>query len=456
VTTIGLISLGCPRNLVDSEVMIGLLKKSGFRIAADISKCDAAVVNTCAFIEDAKKESVDLILQLVQLKKEKKIKSIIVTGCLPQRYPRELRVELPEVDAFLGTGDFIELPQTIRKTLKGKSCDRISRVPSFLSDHTNQRGLITPFHFIYLKLSEGCNNRCTYCIIPRIRGKLRSRRINSLLTEVRGLSKKHKISEINLVGQDTTLYGTDLYQRPGLVKLLKKLTALKMARWIRLLYTHPEHYTDDLIDIIKNEPSICKYIDLPFQHINDRVLKSMNRKTTRKGIMGLIARLKKQIPALAIRTTFIVGFPGETEKEFDELVDFIKQTKFERLGIFEYSREEGTGAYNFKDQIPDKIKKERFDTIMKLQQEVSRDINAGFIGKELEILIDEADVIARSPEGATKQSPVAYSYIGRTEYDAPEVDGNCFVRTKRRHKPGDFVKVKVTDTLEYDLTGEEI
>lgn len=442
MTTVVLISLGCPRNLVDSEVMLGLLKKGGFKITQDFKRCDAAIINTCAFIEDAKRESIDLIMQVIELKKENKLKSVIVTGCLPQRYLTELKKELKEVDAFLGTGDFTGIAQTLRGALKGRAVSKVSMRPDFLYDHTLPRDLITPRHFVYLKLSEGCNNHCSYCVIPKIRGRLRSRDMDSALKEIGAISKRHKISEINLIGQDITLYGTDLYGEPALAGLLKKLTALKAARWIRLLYTHPEHYTDELINVIKAEPSICKYLDLPLQHINDRILSLMNRNTKKADIVSLISRLRREIPGLALRTTFIVGFPGETDEEFRELYNFVKETKFERLGVFEYSREEGTRAYRFEGQIPAKVKKERLDAIMKLQQEASKEVNANFLGKELVVLIDEAD------KGDI--------YVARTEYDAPEVDGNCFVRSQKRHKPGDFVKVKIVDTLEYDLVGEEV
>lgn len=442
-----MISLGCPRNLVDSEIMLGLLKKNGFKITEDFSDCDAAIVNTCSFIEDAKKESLDLIFQLIALKKEKKIKSVIVAGCLPQRYHKELKEELKEIDAFVGTSDFTKIPQIVRKTLNKDRVSEVSATPSFLADHTLPRDLITPRHFIYLKVAEGCANNCSYCVIPKIRGPLRSRPIESLLSEAKQLSKKHRISEINLIGQDITLYGADLYGRPRLDELLRRLLKLKLAKWHRLLYTHPEHYTEDLINIVKDEPAVCKYLDLPLQHINDRILSSMNRKITKKEIVELIGRLKKRIPGLAIRTTFIVGFPGETDAEFRELCDFIKETRFERLGIFEYSSEEGTPAYQFKNQIPEKLKRERFDTIMKLQQEISAKVNAKFIGKELTVLIDELE---------NRLTGKPYNYTGRTEYDAPEVDGSCFVRSKRLHKPGDFVKVKIIDTMEYDLVGEEL
>jgi ribosomal protein S12 methylthiotransferase len=468
VSTVGLISLGCPRNLVDSEVMLGLLKKKGFRISEDLSGCDAAIVNTCAFIEDAKRESIDLILQLIDLKKENKIKSIIVAGCLPQRYLAELKNDITEIDSFLGTGDFIKIADTVEKTLKGKRISAVSARPTFLPDHTYRRDLITPGHFIYLKIAEGCSNDCSYCVIPRIRGRLRSRAMDSLIKEVRIIKKGQPLSEINIIGQDITRYGTDLYGKPRLAELVRGLVKIRAAKWIRLLYTHPEHYTEDLIGVIKDEPTVCKYIDLPLQHINDNILKLMNRKITRKDILGLITRLRNEIPDLAIRTTFIVGFPGETDKEFNELVDFIRDMRFERLGVFEYSREEGTRADKFRGHIPDKIKRERFDSIMKLQQEIARDINSSFFGRELEVLIDETEEPNR-PNGPNRLNRLnrlngpnepnrpnrPYNYIGRTQHDAPEVDGNIFVTSSKKHKPGDFITVKVVDTMEYDLVGYE-
>ena len=437
---IGLISLGCPKNLVDSEVMLGLLKKEGYCITEDFNRCDAAVINTCSFIEDAKKESIDLILRILELKKEKKIRSVIVAGCLPQRYLNELKKEFKEVDAFLGTNDFSQIVDAVKKTLNGGRYNGRFGEPVFLYGD-QPRSLITPRHFAYLKVAEGCNNRCSYCVIPDIRGKLRSRPVESILAEARRLSAKRRLSEINLIGQDITSYGADLYGRPELAQLVKKLAELKPAKWIRLLYTHPGHYTDELIDVVRDEPSVCKYLDLPLQHISDRILRLMNRGVTKKDITGLIERLRRRIPNLAIRTTFIVGFPGETDAEFMELLDFVKEEKFERLGVFDYSREEGTPAYRFKDQVPEDVKKARLDEVMKLQQEIARGVNTKFMGRQLEVLIDEAD---------------KSSYVGRTEYDAPEVDGNCFIKSKKAHKPGDFVKVKITDTLEYDLVGEEV
>lgn len=448
MATVGLISLGCPRNLVDSEVMLGLLKTRGFKVTEDFNKCDVAVVNTCSFIKEAKEESVGIILQLIALKKEKKLKAIIVAGCLPQRYAAELKDELREVDCFLGTSDFTKITDAVEQVLTGTRLSLVSKKHDFLYNHSHPRDFITPRHFVYVKLSEGCNNACSYCIIPQIRGHLRSREISSVLKEAKAISKRHKISEINLIGQDITLYGTDLYGEPRLDDLLRQLVKIKPAHWIRLLYTHPSHYTDGLIETIKNEPLICKYLDLPLQHINDRILKLMNRGTTKRQILLLLKRLRKEIPGLGLRTTFITGFPTETDAEFGELTDFIKDTGFERLGVFDYSAEEGTAAFNLKGQIPEKVRKERLDVIMKLQQEISREVNKKYLGKEMEVLVDEVSEPNR-PNGPNRL------YICRTQHDAPEVDGNCFIRSGKHLKPGDFIKAKITDTLEYDLVGEE-
>jgi len=421
VRTIGILSLGCPKNLVDSEAILADYLKKGFKVIDEPGKADVVVVNTCAFIEDAKKESIDVILDLIQLKKEGRIKKIIVAGCLPQRYEKVLRKELTEVDIFHGVRDFKK-------------------------DNPDERLLITPAHYAYIKISEGCDNKCSYCIISQIRGRYRSRPKEIVLKEINDLyaNSGGELKEINLISQDLTYYGMDLYKKYALPDLLGSID--KKIKWVRLLYAHPAHFTDELILAIKESPRICKYIDLPVQHINDRLLKSMGRKITKKGIFDLIAKLRKNIPGIAIRSSLIVGLPGETDKEFKELLEFIKDIKFERLGIFTYSREEDTPAFNFKNQVSDKEKRRRLDEAMKLQQEISKGINASFIGKTLEILIDE------------KQDDA--TFIGRTYADAPEVDGQVFVKVGANgHSPlhiGNFVDVKVTDTLEYDLVGEAV
>jgi len=440
---VGIISLGCPRNLVDSEVLLGILEKGGFEIV-EMRDADIGIVNTCAFIDDAKQESIDNILELIELKKESRLKAVVVAGCLPQRYGSALLVGLPEVDAFIGCDQILKSADIVRRIGdSGKLCE-ISEKPSFIYSHADPRVHITPSHYAYVKISEGCGNRCSFCTVPAIRGDYRSRPIESILEEVDQLSRAKRLSEINLIGQDTTLYGRDLYGKPAVNRLLKRLSAVKdRRRWIRLLYTYPSHIDDELIDIFAAERAICKYIDLPLQHINDRILKKMNRKMDKKDIEGLIAKIRKRIPGVVLRSSMIVGFPGETDREFGELADFIKEVRFERLGVFTYSREEGTPAYGYKDQIDDEVKLERFNILMSVQRDIAIGVNGSYLGKTVEVLIDEKD-------GNSEDI-----YIGRTQGDAPEVDGEVFVKGKDL-SPGDFVNVKITDTLEYDLVGEQV
>jgi ribosomal protein S12 methylthiotransferase len=408
---IGILSLGCPRNLVDSESILGRLNSKRYPIV-DIDKADIAIVNTCGFIEDAKRESIDAILDLIELKKEGRLKKIIVYGCLTQRYQDDLRKELPEVDAFVG---------------------KVSL------NHELKKFSLTPKHYVYLKICEGCINNCSYCVIPKIKGKFTSLDINSILKNVE-IYEKAKVSEINIIGQDITGYGMDLYGTMKLSEILRKIAKkAKNIGWIRLLYLYPSRITDELLEIIRDERKICKYIDLPIQHINSRILKLMNRHTKKIDIFKVIDKIRKTIPDIGMRTSLIVGFASETDKEFEELLRFIRDVKFERLGAFIYSREEDTRAYNFKKQIPQKIKEERFNRIMSSQQEISREVNQRFLGSVIEVLIDEKE------DGR---------YLGRSIYDAPEVDGIVYVKSKSVLKPGDFVRVKITDTLEYDLAGE--
>lgn len=438
--SIGIISLGCPRNMVDSEVMLGALKKESYSIKEEIGNCDIAIINTCAFIEDAKQEAIDVILQATELKKEGKIKSIIVTGCLPQRYCKVLEKQIPEVDAFLGTSDFNKISSTVKDVLEGKRPVIIS-APTKIYSHISPRYLLTPGYYTYIKIAEGCNNRCSYCAIYKIRGRYRSRPIGSILKEVNNITKDKKVSELNIIAQDTTSYGIDIYRNYKLAELLDKIAILNRVQWIRLLYTHPRHFSDELIQIIGEKKSICKYIDLPIQHASNRILKKMNRRITKEKTQKLIDKIRRKIPDAALRTSVIVGFPGETDAEFRQLLEFIKQTKFERLGAFIYSREENTPAYKYKNQIPDAIKRQRLDEIMKLQQEISEQINKSWLNRILEVLIEE-----KQKDGY---------YIGRSQYDAPEVDGVVYVKAKEA-KPGDFLKVKINDTMEYDLVGEAV
>jgi len=443
--TIGIISLGCPRNMVDSEVMLGILKKEGYSIKDEIDNCDIAIINTCAFIEDAKQEAIDVILQATELKKEGKIKSIIVTGCLSQRYYKVLEKQIPEIDAFLGASDFDKISDAVKDVLERKK-PIIVNPPTEIYSHVSPRFLLTPNYYTYIKIAEGCNNRCSYCVIYKIRGKYRSRPIESILKEVENITENKKISELNIIAQDTTSYGIDIYGKYKLAELLERVATLNKAHWIRLLYTHPRHFSDELIQIIGEKKNICKYIDLPIQHASNRILKRMNRHIRKEKMESLIDKIRKEIPDAALRTSVIVGFPGETDKEFKQLLNFIEQTKFERLGAFIYSREENTPAYKYKNQIPDAIKRQRLDEIMKTQQDISGRINKSWLNKILEVLIEE-----KQKDGY---------YVGRSQYDAPEVDGVVYVkalpagRQEKEAKPGDFLKVKITDTLEYDLIGE--
>jgi len=437
---VGIISLGCPRNLVDSELMLGKLLSAGYLIQDEMAGCDIAIINTCAFIEDAKREAIEVILKAVELKKQGLIKKLVVSGCLGQRYAKDLKKDIPEIDGILGVDNFKKVEEALLSVQKDKHFMQISS-PEAIYTHKDPRLLLTPAHYAYVKIAEGCKNRCSYCAIYKIRGDFRSRPIESVVSEIKTLTSKKKFPELNLIAQDTTSYGVDKYGKFKLPLLLRKICKLKKATWIRLLYTHPKYFSDDLIEIIADHPSICRYIDLPIQHINDRILKRMNRKVTRKEIESLIAKIRSRIPDVALRTSIIVGFPGETEENFKELRDFIKEAKFERLGIFIFSREEGTPAYKFKNQCNEKLKKARFEALMGLQQDISREINAKFLGKELKVLVEEKD---------KSQKDV---YIGRTEYDAPEVDGQVYIHSKKVFKPGQFAKVMITDTLEYDLVG---
>jgi len=421
--------------------MLGELKKAGFKISSEAEGTDIVIVNTCAFIEDAKTESIDVILQLIDLKRRGEINYLVVSGCLPVRYKTELKKELKEVDGFLGVGDIQNVVTLVKGLSHKKKVVRVAKQPDFLYNHKNKRFLITPTHYAYIKIQEGCVNRCSYCVIPDLRGAYRSRKIESVVKEAEVLLKKAK--EINLIGQDTTLYGTDLYGKSRLDELLKNLAGLiKKEAWIRLLYTHPAHFSDKLIEVIRDYP-ICKYVDLPIQHVNESLLKKMNRRIKKRQIVDLIKRIRSQIPGVVLRTSVIVGFPEEGDREFRELLDFIAQVKFERLGAFIYSREEGTPAYRFDGQVPEDVKQSRFDEVMKLQQSISSEINEKLLGQTLRVLVDR------------KLEKEDNLFLARTQGDAPEVDGSVYLKA-REAVPGDFINARITGTLEYDLAGEEL
>ncbi|MFC1549220.1 30S ribosomal protein S12 methylthiotransferase RimO, partial [Candidatus Omnitrophota bacterium] len=368
---------------------------------------------------------------------------LIVTGCLSQRYPDELTANIKEIDGIFGTSSFTDIPDRIETLFSGEKIKEVKQTPKFLYSHRDKRKILTPLHSVYLKIQEGCSNKCSYCVIPDLKGPRRSRSTESILEEVKELRTQHDIKELVVIGQDITSFGIDRGGKPELAALLKEASPIMKDRWIRLLYTHPAHFTDELIEVIANTENICKYVDLPVQHVNDTILRKMNRRVTKSEMVDLIGRIRDRIKDVTLRTSVIVGFPGETDKEFGELMDFLEQIKFERLGAFIYSREDGTPAAGFEGQVPEKTKKARFDKVMKLQQGISTENNMRSFGKTLKVLIDEED-----PSGKGQ-------YLGRSGMDAPEVDGLIYVKGDGL-KPGDFVDVRITGTMEYDLIGETL
>lgn len=435
---IAFVSLGCDKNLVDSEVMLGLLQKSGFALISDESQADVLVVNTCCFIQDAKEESIESILEMAQYKKTGNCKALIVTGCMAERYKDEILSEIPEVDGVVGTTGYESIVEVVEEILQGKKIQMFSDVNAKTSENY-QRVLSTAGYFAYLKIAEGCDNRCTYCIIPQLRGKYRSRSMESLISEAKTLASQG-VKELILVAQDTTRYGIDLYGEKKLPQLLKELCKIDDLKWIRLLYCYPEEITDELIDVIAEEEKVCSYLDMPIQHANTSILKRMGRRSTKEDLIHLINKLRKRIPDICLRTTLIVGFPGETDEEYEDLVQFVKDMKFDRLGVFTYSKEEGTPAAKMRGQIPKKIKEFRKDKIMKLQQAVCEEKSAQCVGRTLEIIID-----GKLPEENV--------YCGRTYRDAPEIDGMVFVSADEDLLSGDFIKASITSSNEYDLIG---
>ena len=436
---IGMISLGCPKNQVDAELMLAKLDAAGFEISGEISGCDAVIINTCGFIDDAKREAIDNILEMAEYKEAGEIKKIIVTGCLAERYKEEILIELPEVDAIVGLGNNGEIVSIVEQTL-GESTPIVA-----IGEKTNlplcgERLLTTPEYWGYLKIAEGCSNHCTYCAIPNIRGEMRSRELESCLEEAKALAE-NGIKELIVIAQDTTRYGEDLYGESKLPELLTELCKIEKLEWIRILYCYPERLTDKLIDVIAKEDKICNYIDLPLQHCNGEVLKRMNRQGNRETLTELINKLRERIPGVCIRTTLITGFPGETEEQFTELAEFVKEMKFDCLGCFAYSPEEGTPAAKLPDQIEQDIKVHRGELIMDSQYGIVLENNQALVGKTLKVIVDNYD-------------PYADVYEGRTYRDAPEIDGKISFVSNESLKPGAFIDVKVTDYKEYDLLGE--
>ena len=433
------ISLGCDKNLADSEEMLGLLTGSGHEIVDSEEEAEAIVVNTCCFIHDAKEESINTILEMSEYKKSGVCQVLIVTGCMAQRYKEEIIQEIPEVDAVLGTTSYGDIVQALNEASAGKHFEEFKDINS-LPEDSGRRVITTGGHFGYLKIAEGCDKHCTYCIIPSLRGNFRSVPEERLLAQAEYMASQG-VKELILVAQETTVYGTDLYGKKTLHLLLRKLCQIKGIRWIRLLYCYPEEIYDELIQVMKEEKKICHYLDLPIQHCSDRILKRMGRRTSKAQLVEIITKLRKEIPDIVLRTSLITGFPGETEEDHQELMEFVDEMEFDRLGVFTYSPEEDTPAATMKDQIPEELKEERRDEIMELQQEISLDKGNQRIGQEMLVMI-EGKVSGES------------AYIGRTYMDAPKVDGYMFVQTGELMVTGDFVKVRVTGALEYDLIGE--
>ena len=434
------VSLGCDKNLVDTEMMLGLLNRDGHTFTDDENEADIIVINTCCFINDAKEESVNTILEMAELKKTGKCKALIVTGCMAQRYKQEIIDEIPEVDGILGTSTYDEISNVLKQALGGEGHVSCFHDLNALPEVETSRIITTGGHYAFLKIAEGCDKHCTYCIIPSLRGNYRSVPMERLLKEANELADQG-VRELILVAQETTLYGVDLYGKKMLPELLHKLAEIPGIYWIRIQYCYPEEITDELIEAIRTEEKVCHYLDVPIQHASDRILKRMGRRTNQKQLREMIASLRSQIPDIALRTTLISGFPGETEEDQEEVMRFVDEMEFERLGVFAYSQEEDTPAAEFPDQVPQELKEERRDEIMELQQEISYEKSQSMIGKVLEVMI----------EGKVADEN---AYVGRTYMDAPGVDGLIFINTDLDLMSGDFVRAKVTGALEYDLIGE--
>ena len=440
---VGFVSLGCPKNQLDTEVMLHEVATAGYEITPEETEADVVIINTCGFIESAKKEAIENILDIAWLKKNHHLKAIVVTGCLAERYRESILEEFPEVDAVLGVGSIHHIVEAIEAVTVKKKKGSHRKYTSFEDKNEVRLGgdriLTTPEYTAYLKIAEGCDNRCAYCAIPAIRGKFRSRPIEDLVAEAKQLEALG-VRELNIVAQDTTRYGLDLYGEYRLAELLHRISEETEIPWIRILYCYPDKVTDELVAEMRDNPKILKYIDLPIQHISDRMLSAMNRHGDGAMIKGVIEKLRREIPEIVIRTTFIVGFPGETEKDFEELCEFVKETKFERAGVFPYSREEDTPAYDLPDQIDEQVKQDRADLLMREQLEINEARNETKIGKTITVLCEDYD-------------PVSEMHFGRSAEDAPEIDGKVYFRSEKRIAPGSFLQVKIREVLDYDLMG---
>ncbi|MFR6017696.1 MAG: 30S ribosomal protein S12 methylthiotransferase RimO [Paraclostridium sordellii] len=437
---IALESLGCSKNLVDAEIMMGILNRKGYKLVGDFEDADIILVNTCGFIESAKQESIDTILDLAELKETGNLKLLIVTGCLAQRYAKELQEEIPEIDAIVGTGSYQQIDEIIEGLKKENNIVSLNDI-EFAYNEDLPRYVTTPDYMAYLKIGEGCDNHCTYCIIPKLRGKYRSRKMEDILREAKDLASKG-VKELVVIAQDTTKYGFDLYNEAKLPQLLEELAQIEGIKWIRIMYSYPESITEELVKVMKKYDNICNYFDMPIQHASNSVLKLMNRHTTKEDIKAKVEMIRSYIPDATLRTTIIVGFPGETEEDFKELVEFAKEVKFDRLGAFAYSREEDTPADKLPNHLEEDVKIRRRDELMLVQQEISKELNAQKVDNEYEVLIEEQieDKV----------------YIGRTQGDAEEIDSIVYVKSDNKLNLGDFVNVKINNALEYDLMGDVV
>ena len=436
---VGMVSLGCPKNQVDAEHMIYNLRELGYEIITDAALADVVIINTCGFIESAKQEAIDTILEYCTLKQEGRIKGVIVTGCLAERYFKDIRTDLPEVDAVLGLGADELLAVAVEKVMSGERFDLLGDKYSLIID---ARRIVSTETYAYLKIAEGCDNRCTYCAIPSIRGKLRSRKIESIVDEAKWLAKVG-FKEIILVAQDTTVYGLDLYGEPKICELLKELCKIDGLKWIRTLYSYPERITDELIDLIAAEDKLVKYLDIPIQHCCDRILKRMNRRSSNAELRALVKKLREKIPGIVLRTTLIAGFPGETEEEFESLCEFVNEMQFDRLGCFAYSAEEGTPAAKLPDQLDEEEKNRRADIVMQTQMVISDRLNQKRLGEDIEVVVEGWDRYGEC-------------YYGRSYAEVPEIDGKIFFDSEAPRAVGEYVKVHVTETMDYDLFGEVV
>ena len=438
MNNVHIVTLGCSKNDVDSSMMYSLLDKDKYKMVENPNEADILIVNTCGFIDAAKEESIDTILESVEYKNEGRCKKVLLSGCLAQRYPEELIKEIPEIDGIIGTGNIEYINELLDRSLSGDLFVKTDNLNSAYLEGIRKEKVNTTE---YVKISEGCNNNCSYCIIPSLRGKNRSRKIEDVYKEVEYLVSKGA-REIILIAQNTTDYGIDLYSKYSLANLIREISKIEELKWIRVLYLYPDHFTDDLIEEFKNNDKLVNYVDMPLQHISDNVLKNMNRKTSKDHIIKTLKNLRKSVADIVIRTTFIVGFPGENQEDFDQLVDFIEDIKFDKLGVFEYSREEGTRAASLDEQIPDNIKEERKNEIMAIQSDISGEILSKNLGKTFEVLIEE-----KIDDN---------NYVGRTYMDSPEIDGVTYVQSDKELEIGDFVQVEIIDSLDYDLVGELI